>query len=323
VVLIALTVLVVCWQSPPQGVLQLLFNRLYRAVPFAMFAWAAAVLISCGIVDISAGALVSLLGMIVLFVANCGLSASVQSGMVLANIGIAMLLYLIAYYLIVNQGLNPLICTLAMGFCYRSTSKAIYSYVVKAEAESIGLQTAGASSPRMIATRDFPELLVDPRWVIAVAVIVLVSLVVWRYKTTAGLQHIAIGLNPVGARMAGVSEKRVYFVAFATAGALIALGTSYMIVMVDGGWVPGYGMGIELVAIAIAVLGGCSLNGGVFSPGEVALAAILWSLLQYQAFRVDFVFPEAEHLIMGLLLLMIPIFQKVFLRIAGKPALRA
>jgi ribose transport system permease protein len=95
-----------------------------------------------------------------------------------------------------------------------------------------------------------------------VYVVVLYALV-WAYlKYIAGGRQIyAVGGNESAARLSGINVNRVRTKAFVIAGVASALGGVLMTARLDSGS-PNYGQGMELMAIASAVIGGASLFGG-------------------------------------------------------------
>ena len=95
-----------------------------------------------------------------------------------------------------------------------------------------------------------------------VYVVVLYTLA-WAFLTYTprGRQIYAVGGNESAARLSGINVNRVRTEAFVIAGALAALGGILLTARLDSGS-PNYGQGMELMAIAAAVIGGASLFGG-------------------------------------------------------------
>ena len=95
-----------------------------------------------------------------------------------------------------------------------------------------------------------------------VYVVVLYTLA-WAFLTYTprGRQIYAVGGNESAARLSGINVNRVRTEAFVIAGALAAVGGILLTARLDSGS-PNYGQGMELMAIASAVIGGASLFGG-------------------------------------------------------------
>ncbi len=83
---------------------------------------------------------------------------------------------------------------------------------------------------------------------------------VLRY-TAFGRAIYAVGGNPNAAKLSGLNVRRTQFYAFVIAGAAAGIGAILMAARLNSGS-PNYGVGLELSAIAAAVIGGASLAGG-------------------------------------------------------------
>lgn len=93
--------------------------------------------------------------------------------------------------------------------------------------------------------------------------LVLLYAVAWyvlRY-TAFGRTVYAVGGNPTAARLSGLSVRKTQLAAFVIAGITAGIGAVLMAARLNSGS-PNYGVGLELSAIAAAVIGGASLAGG-------------------------------------------------------------
>lgn len=79
--------------------------------------------------------------------------------------------------------------------------------------------------------------------------------------TAFGRSIYAVGGNPGAAQLSGLNVRRTQFLAFVIAGAAAGVGAVMMAARLNSGS-PNYGVGLELSAIAAAVIGGASLSGG-------------------------------------------------------------
>ena len=79
--------------------------------------------------------------------------------------------------------------------------------------------------------------------------------------TAFGRSVYAVGGNPNAAKLSGLNVRRTQFYAFVIAGAAAGIGAVLMAARLNSGS-PNYGVGLELSAIAAAVIGGASLAGG-------------------------------------------------------------
>jgi ribose transport system permease protein len=93
-------------------------------------------------------------------------------------------------------------------------------------------------------------------------VVCVYALAFWFLRYTAiGRSLYAVGGNPSAARLSGIDVRKTQLIAFALAGVCAALGAILMAARLNSGS-PNYGVGLELSAIAAAVIGGASLAGG-------------------------------------------------------------
>lgn len=93
--------------------------------------------------------------------------------------------------------------------------------------------------------------------------------------TRLGAQFYAIGGNPEAARLAGIDVKRVVFTNFVIAGLVYGITGIALTARVSGAVAGSAGVFLELDAIAAAIIGGTSLQGG---RGRV-VGALLGALL--------------------------------------------
>jgi ribose transport system permease protein len=93
-----------------------------------------------------------------------------------------------------------------------------------------------------------------------VLVFYLIAVVFLRY-TVSGRAIYAIGGNESAARLSGIQVNRVRLLAFVLAGLMAGVAGVLMAARLNSGS-PNYGAGMELQAIAAAVIGGASLTGG-------------------------------------------------------------
>lgn len=106
--------------------------------------------------------------------------------------------------------------------------------------------------------------------------VVLVVLAWWYLRYAKGGRHLyAIGGNENAARLAGVRVRRHVTAAYAVTGALVGLGSCFVIASGTSTLDQSVGAGTELTVIAAVVLGGTSILGGRGSVVGTLLGAIL------------------------------------------------
>ncbi len=92
--------------------------------------------------------------------------------------------------------------------------------------------------------------------------------------TVLGRHLFALGGNETAARLSGLPTRRLKAVAYGLSGMLAALG-GVLFTGRSGQADPRLGMTYELIAITAAVVGGCSLSGGVGSIRGTVLGLVL------------------------------------------------
>ena len=107
-----------------------------------------------------------------------------------------------------------------------------------------------------------------------ILVAVLILLTVMLRRTAFGQRVLSIGSNPEAAEFSGISVNRVRLQAFVLVGVLSAIAGLFALAYFNSGD-PTTGTGYELNAVAAAIIGGTSLNGGKASPVGAVIAAVL------------------------------------------------
>jgi ribose transport system permease protein len=111
-------------------------------------------------------------------------------------------------------------------------------------------------------------------------VVALYALAFWFLRYSApGRSLYAVGGNPVAARLSGIDVRRTQLMAFVLAGLCAAVGAVLMAARLNSGS-PNYGVGLELSAIAAAVIGGASLAGGRGNIVNTAIGAMTIVIVQ-------------------------------------------
>lgn len=98
-------------------------------------------------------------------------------------------------------------------------------------------------------------------------------------RTVFGRHLVAIGTNEKAARMAGIDSRNYTFAVLALSGALAGIGGIFNAAYL-GSADPNAGFGLELLAIAAAVIGGTSLMGGRGSVVGAFAGVLIIAVLQ-------------------------------------------
>ena len=251
-----------------------------------------------GGIDLSVGSMLSLTG--VLF----GLLA-VEAGMplplaallaVLTGAGLGALNGI----LVTAVGIPPIIATLGTLYLYGSLAVVLTDGVpISGFPEGFGFlgQRTLAGIPTQIV------LVVAP-------VALLAGLMVAR--TALGRSIYLVGVNELAARLTGIRVARTRIAVYALSGALAGLGA-----IVTSSWLmsarPDAGVGLELQAITVAVLGGTNIMGGEGTLGGALLAVLVVTMVG-QGLQLADVDPTWQLGILGLLLLLAVMLNEFVLR---------
>jgi ribose transport system permease protein len=115
--------------------------------------------------------------------------------------------------------------------------------------------------------------------------------------TTLGRSIYAVGGNANAARLSGINVKRTQLCAFVIAGLCAAIGAILMAARLNSGS-PNYGVGLELQAIAAAVIGGASLAGGRGNILNTLLGALTIVIVQ-NGLNLNAVPTSAQNVVIG------------------------
>jgi ribose transport system permease protein/erythritol transport system permease protein len=247
---------------------------LIDAVPLAMLAFAQLVVIVSGRggIDLSVGAMVSLVGMIFGF-------AYGQWGWpllpaVLLAVAVGALLGAINGFLVAYIGFPALIATLATYYAYKSIAMVINDQKPINSPQIQDLYSLTSSVEVPVIGAYIPDV---PLGVFTFLIPVLLVLWLALGRGTYGRRLYAVGTNDVAARWAGVDVAATRMRAYVTSGVLSGLVAVYITAQFasarpDAGTA---GNGLALPAITIAVLGGVAITGGIGRIAGVLLATLL------------------------------------------------
>ena len=116
--------------------------------------------------------------------------------------------------------------------------------------------------------------------ILVIYIIVLLVASVFYSQIRLGRRIYAVGTNPDSALVTGVNVGTIQLAAYLIMGALVGLG-GFLYTSNYAVWEPQTGSGFEMEVIAICVLGGVSLAGGVGKVGGVFIATLLMSVVSY------------------------------------------
>lgn len=156
-------------------------------------------------------------------------------------------------------------------------------------------QTVYIGAPIQAIALPLPGLGVSAALLAAVAIVAAAQFVLTR--TVFGRHLVAIGTNEQAARMAGIDARPYRLAVLALSGLLAGLGGLFNAAYL-GSADPNAGIGLELAAIAAAVIGGTSLMGGRGSVVGAFAGVLIIAVLQNGLAQLGVTEP-AKRLITG------------------------
>ena len=244
-----------------------------------IFALGATVVIIAGGIDLSAGSMIALSGTVaattMLALAPAAVlgfkpvGPAIVAVACIASLVVGFLVGTLHAWLITAVRLPPFIATLATLVGLRSFARALCESTTAAFTPTKSA-LINVSDPLFKAVR-------DNVW-IPVAVFGVLAFVTWLILTRTVLgRHIhALGGNEQAARLAGIRTDNVKWFAYCYGAMTAALAGLFYVANESVAAPVNQGRGHELNAIAAAVVGGCSLSGGVGTvPGTVLGAVFL------------------------------------------------
>lgn len=200
---------------------------------------------------------------------------AIGAGILCGSVNGILAAYLALPAFIVTLGMLEM----ARGMAYITTdSQTMY---IGASIQELALPVAGTG--------------VSPALVIALLTVFAAQFILTR--TVPGRHIVAVGANPRAARMSGINTKLYRMVVLAVSGGLAGLGGIFNAAYL-GAADPNAGIGLELAAIAAAVIGGTSLLGGRGSVVGAFAGVLIIAILQNGLAQIG-VSEPAKRLITG------------------------
>lgn len=250
------------------------------------------VVLTAGI-DLSVGSLVAVTAVVSAFALQAGLPVPV---VILIGLAIGALLGSLNGLGITLGGLPPFIMTLGMMVMGRGLAMII------SEGHPIHFQKASADFA-WLGQGHFAGLPV-PVWIfVAVAATAYVTL---RY-TSFGRAVYAVGSNPEAARLSGINVQLTIFAVYVISGVLSSLTALIFVSRLTVGE-PVAGVGLELEAIAVTVIGGTSLFGGEGGIVGTVLGAAILAVLA-NILNLAGVSPFTQQIVKGAIIVIAVLFE--------------
>jgi ribose transport system permease protein len=239
-------------------------NLLDQCSVVGLLAAGATVCILSGVFDLTASASLALSAIVGVQV---GRTFGVYAGFA-AAIAAGALLGLVTGAIVVRSGVNSFIATLATSIIYRGAAVVVTAgsivYPLAGQQEDFGMFTWPSVAGLTSATVVFV--------VVVAAIGVLIS------ATTFGRRVYAVGGNAEAARLSGIRVGQVQVAAYVVSGICSAL-AGLILASRAGSAQSSMATGMELSAIAAAVIGGTSILGGEGAIWRGVVGALLLTLI--------------------------------------------
>ena len=251
-------------------------NILRQASLLGIFALGSAVVIIAGGIDLSSGSVIAFSGTVCATLILLLAPEQIQSGGVpswvlcVAGGGALLTGFFIGAlhaWLVIRTGLPPFVATLATLVGLRSFARAMCQGMTEAVRGSRSTQ---------IQVYDEAFRYLGSSTLVPLALFVALTLGTWVLlaRTVLGRHLYALGGNEQAARLCGIRTDRLKWFAYVFSAVLSSLAGVLYVGFESAANPQTMGRGYELNAIASAVVGGCSLQGGVGTAPGVALGAV-------------------------------------------------
>jgi len=285
-----------------------------------IFTLGAAIVIISGGIDLSSGAVIALSGSmcaaIMLALApvdasgnpvTTDLGAGIIATAIAGTLFVGFMIGTLHAWLITVVGLPPFVATLASLVGLRSFAR-VFVQEVTATLMTTGTKTAQID----IYDQSFSRL--GSTWWIPLTIFLALSSLAWLLmsRTVVGRHLYAMGGNEAATRLSGIRTDHLKWLAYSL-GAMSASVAGILYMAEIGVANPQVqGKGYELNAIAAAVVGGCSLQGGVgFIPGVMLGVLFLRMVIDSVAKIVKAGADDYEGIIVGFLVVLAVAFNEL------------
>ena len=260
-----------------------LLNILDQSAPVGIVACGITIGIISGVFDLSVGAI---FGVAAVLAAKVALVSSPALG-VLAGVVVGAALGVVNAGLVGRLRINSFIATLASSIVFRGIAILVTGGLIV---------TVTDPAFSVLGTGEFLEAKFTV-WVY-LAVIVATSFLLER--TVLGRYFFAVGGNPEAARLSGIPVDRVRTAAFVISGMCAGI-AGVLAASRTSSAQPDLGIGLELSAIAAAVVGGTSIIGGEGAIWRAVLGVLILALIGngFNLLGIDTIY---QQIVQGLLI---------------------
>jgi rhamnose transport system permease protein len=245
----------------PWSLSDLTFNFTEKAI----VAFAMALLIIAGEIDLSVAAIIALTSTLMGMAAQVGVGTP---GLVAIGIAVGLACGAFNGLLVTRLGLPSIVVTIGTMTLYRGIA-----FIILGDQAYKGYPASFAFFGQGYVW-----------WVVSFELLlfVIAAVAYWAllHRTSFGRRVFAIGNNPVAAQFSGVRVGRIKFILFCLTGLMSGI-AAVLITSRLGSTRPSIAQGYELEIITMVVLGGVNILGGAGSILGVVLAALIMGLVTF------------------------------------------
>jgi ribose/xylose/arabinose/galactoside ABC-type transport system permease subunit len=306
-ILAVLALIYVLQGSNPTFFMEANGRKLLQSVAmFGVLAVGAAVVIVAGGIDLSVGSVVALSAVVAAKLMTAWLPGATRSGGPIAPVVVA----------------EAVAITLAMGLAIGLAHSYMINYLRLPPFIATLATLAGLRSVAIVVSNNQPvnarflafRVIGDNNYyTVSIFAAVALTMSVVMGATVLGRHLYALGGNEAAARLSGLPVRRLKATAYGLSGMLSALGG--LLFAARAGQGDGtMGVGYELTAITAAVVGGCSLAGGIGSiRGTVLGLVLIRCVIQGTGLVVTRIDPShIEGLVLGTIIVVAVAFNQRF-----------
>ncbi|MBB3393758.1 MULTISPECIES: ABC transporter permease [unclassified Rhizobium] len=231
----------------------------------AMIAFAMALLVIAGEIDLSVAAIIALASTAMGAAAQVGVGAP---GLVLIGIGVGLLCGMFNGFLVSVMKLPSIVVTIGTMSLFRGIS-----YIV------LGDQAYGGY-PEDFAFFGQGYVFWVFSFEFVLFIVLAIAFAILLHATNFGRQVYTIGNNDFAARFSGIPVERVKFILFILTGVMSGVAAVCLTSRL-GSTRPSIAQGWELEVVTMVVLGGVSILGGSGKIGGVVIAAFVMGLVTF------------------------------------------
>lgn len=263
-----------------------------RAATMGLIAIGLTVLLICGQIDLSGGAVFAVSGIVAIILQptlGIGLAAVVG---VLAG----TLAGVINGLLVVRLGINSLVATLASMLVFRSIAHSL-------------TESQPVSGVDMMFSLTISQIYLDVFTIrSALFLIAILLLHFWLVYTVSGRNLFAVGSSAMAAEASGINSNRIFFWGFVFASTLAGVAGVLQSLSTNTGS-PVFGADLTVVVIAAVVVGGTRIEGGRGSAlgtlGGILTIASMTTAMEFQSVPA-----YVQQVVSGLILILLVVLDR-------------